>query len=101
MTELKAFKNSLNTLIKWRNFMQGQIKTIKYSTIVKDLSSAAHNIYSEKQGYSEEDNTVLPTIFYTPKNKCAQKRAYAEIDDHEDGFGKIRLLPSVLMSLLF
>ncbi|KAG2224795.1 hypothetical protein INT45_005319 [Circinella minor] len=84
MTELKAFKNSLNTLIKWRNFMREQIKTIKTSTTVKDLSSAAHDIYGEEQGYNEEDNTVLPTIFFTPKNKRAQKRAYAEIDNHDD-----------------
>ncbi|KAI7849884.1 hypothetical protein BDC45DRAFT_539616 [Circinella umbellata] len=86
MIELKAFKNSLNTLIKWRKFMREQIKTIKNSTTVKDLSSAAHDIHSEEQGYSEEDNTVLPSIFFTLKNKRAPKRAYEEIDDSEDRF---------------
>ncbi|KAI9272645.1 hypothetical protein BDA99DRAFT_556258 [Phascolomyces articulosus] len=82
MTELKAFKKSLNALIKWRNFMQEQIKTIKNANTVNDLSSVAHDAYSEDQGCSE-DKTLLPTIFFTPKNKRASKRTYKDIDSDE------------------
>ncbi|KAG2219705.1 hypothetical protein INT45_006037 [Circinella minor] len=80
----KSISSNCTILNNIHIITSGQVSsTIALHIIVKDLSSAVHDACSEEQGYNE-NNTVLPTIFFTLKNKRAPKRAYEEIDDSED-----------------
>ncbi|KAF7722234.1 hypothetical protein EC973_003515 [Apophysomyces ossiformis] len=76
LSELDAFKDTIDTLFIWRNFMKDQIKTIRNAKLKTELASTAVDLHS-----NEYETTALPAIFFTPKHKQAtRKRTFNEAD---------------------